>query len=91
MYTGETIAYFLIGIAVLCIFSSSTYLAYLKRVSKKNSGTENPHPAPDVEKKENTTKRFSLSLGKGLPTLLISIGFAFLVIAIVLLVSAKIA
>ena len=89
MHTGETIAYFLIGIAVLCVFSSVTYLAYLKRVSIKNGSTENSHPVPDKKKKENK-KSLSLSFGKGLPTLLISIGVAFFVIAIVLLVSVKI-
>lgn len=90
MYTGETIAYFLIGIAVLCVLSSVTYLAYLKRVSIKNDSIGNSHPVPDKKKKESKKKSLSLSFGKGLPTLLISIGFAFLVIAIVLLVSAKI-
>lgn len=90
MHTGETIAYFLIGIAVLCVFSSVTYLAYLKRVSIKNGSTENSHPAPDKKKKESK-RSLSLSFGKGLPTLLISIGVAFFVIAIVLLVSVKIA
>jgi hypothetical protein len=91
MQTGEMIAYFLIGIAVLCVLSSITYRTYVKRVPIKNGKERNSHPAPDKKKKENKKKSLSLSFGKGLPTLLISIGFAFFLIAIVLLVSVQIA
>ena len=90
MNTMEMIAYSLIGIALLCAFSSVIYLTTIKKASLKKKDELDSHPASGEGKKEGSNKYLSLSFVKGLPTLLMSIGFVFTVIAIVLLINTKI-
>ncbi|HAF61344.1 MAG TPA: hypothetical protein DCK95_03345 [Anaerolineaceae bacterium] len=90
MNTVEIIAFSLIGIAVLSIFSATIYVAYNKKSSNKKGNGAIPPPTADKGKIGEIEKNTSLQQVRGLPTILFSVGFAFMVIAILLLVSANI-
>jgi len=89
MNTGEIIAFSLIGIAVLSLFSAAIYCAYTKKSSPQKEDETIPHPIADKSKRGKIEKTTSLQYVRGLPTILIGIGFVFTIIAIFLLVNAN--